>query len=200
MKNEHRGGKGEGFAEERIREEFLALLRKKSVERITVAELCGRCGINRSTFYRHYEDLYALMESVCAEAHARLFYDVIREVDYSENFGETGYSYILRVCERTKENEELYRLLLSGNASSRFQERMAVSAYQFFIAAHEGPTGLRPAETAFLHYQFLVSGVIGIWSAWVQEGCRTPSEALAGAVKEELISFYETMHRLYGRA
>lgn len=44
-----------------IEEQFLAQLREKPLNQITVKELCQRCGINRATFYKHYQDIYDLM-------------------------------------------------------------------------------------------------------------------------------------------
>ena len=37
------------------------LLTKKSFSRITVTELVENCGVNRKTFYYHFEDIYALL-------------------------------------------------------------------------------------------------------------------------------------------
>ena len=35
---------------------FMALLTQKSIEEITVNELCGTAGVRRTTFYKHYRD------------------------------------------------------------------------------------------------------------------------------------------------
>lgn len=44
-----------------LQKHFLALLNKKPLNRITVKELCERSGVNRATFYKHYQDIYDLM-------------------------------------------------------------------------------------------------------------------------------------------
>ena len=36
---------------------FLELLKEKPVAKITVKEICERAEINRSTFYKHYQDV-----------------------------------------------------------------------------------------------------------------------------------------------
>lgn len=44
---------------------FLELLEKKDFAYITVKEICAKAGVNRSTFYLHYETLEDLLsESV----------------------------------------------------------------------------------------------------------------------------------------
>ena len=44
-----------------IRESFLRLLKTRDVESITVSELAREAGINRSTFYRHYDSIFAVL-------------------------------------------------------------------------------------------------------------------------------------------
>ena len=48
-----------------IRAAFEAmLLGGKQISKITVREICEKAGINRSTFYAHYTDVYDLFERV----------------------------------------------------------------------------------------------------------------------------------------
>ena len=42
-------------------EAFLTLLAKKDFEYITVKEICEVAGVNRSTFYLHYETMSDLL-------------------------------------------------------------------------------------------------------------------------------------------
>ena len=42
----------------------MKLLKEKPVNKITVKELCERSQINRATFYTHYSDCFALLESI----------------------------------------------------------------------------------------------------------------------------------------
>ena len=48
--------------EKAIKNAFLELRAGKPLEKITVKELCGLALINKSTFYSHYDDIYALSE------------------------------------------------------------------------------------------------------------------------------------------
>ena len=41
---------------------LLQLLEKKDLEFITVTEITKKAGVNRSTFYLHYENVYELFE------------------------------------------------------------------------------------------------------------------------------------------
>lgn len=45
-----------------MNESLIALLEKKDFEYITVKEICDKAGVNRSTFYLHYETMTDLLE------------------------------------------------------------------------------------------------------------------------------------------
>lgn len=55
-----------------IREAFLQLLDEKALGKITVKDITDRCGINRNTFYYHYQDIPALVEEICAMQVSRI--------------------------------------------------------------------------------------------------------------------------------
>ena len=43
------------------------LLLKKPLNKITINDIAEDCGINRMTFYYHFQDIYDLVEWVCLE-------------------------------------------------------------------------------------------------------------------------------------
>lgn len=45
----------------RMDQAFLELLDRKDMEYITVKEICEKAGVNRSTFYLHYENIGDLL-------------------------------------------------------------------------------------------------------------------------------------------
>ncbi|MDD7718037.1 MAG: TetR/AcrR family transcriptional regulator, partial [Eubacteriaceae bacterium] len=47
-----------------LKESFLTLLKQKPVNKITVKEVCEIAELNRATFYAHYSDCFALLESI----------------------------------------------------------------------------------------------------------------------------------------
>lgn len=51
-------------ADEKIRAAFLQLYEERNIDDITVSGIIRAAGVNRSTFYAHYPDKYALMDAV----------------------------------------------------------------------------------------------------------------------------------------
>ncbi len=61
------------FTKKAIMEAFLVLAAKKPLSKITVKDIVDECGINRNTFYYHFQDIYALVdEFFISEAEAVL--------------------------------------------------------------------------------------------------------------------------------
>lgn len=45
-----------------LAESLKKIMRKKSLSKITVSEIIADCGLNRKTFYYHFEDIYSLLK------------------------------------------------------------------------------------------------------------------------------------------
>ena len=55
-----------------IRETFIELLEEKPLSQITVKMIVEKCGINRNSFYYHYQDIPALIEEMVMEEADRI--------------------------------------------------------------------------------------------------------------------------------
>ena len=55
----------------RMDEALIALLEEKDLEFITVKEICQRAGVNRSTFYLHYETIADLVNEALEQIDRR---------------------------------------------------------------------------------------------------------------------------------
>lgn len=60
------------FTKLAIKNTFIELLEERPLSNITVKDLVAKCGINRNSFYYHYQDLPALIEEIIEEE-AELF-------------------------------------------------------------------------------------------------------------------------------
>lgn len=55
------------FTELAIKNSFIKLLNERPLSKITVKDIVEDCGINRNSFYYHYEDLPTLIEELVTE-------------------------------------------------------------------------------------------------------------------------------------
>jgi AcrR family transcriptional regulator len=57
-----------------ITESFMALMQKKTFQAITVQDIAQQAGINRATFYAHFNDKYALLDHLIRELFLQMLY------------------------------------------------------------------------------------------------------------------------------
>lgn len=55
------------FTKTAIRQAFLKLLEERPLGKITVKDITDKCGINRNSFYYHYQDIPTLLSEIVAE-------------------------------------------------------------------------------------------------------------------------------------
>lgn len=60
------------FTRKAIIESFLQIAGRKPLEKITVRDIVDDCGINRNTFYYYFQDIYAVLEEICADGIAKI--------------------------------------------------------------------------------------------------------------------------------
>ena len=102
----------------RMGESFLTLLAKKDFEYITIKEICEVAGVNRSTFYLHYETMSDLLsESVsrmneqflaCMEKDSDAFSAKLRNCPRDELYLITP-DYLTPYLSYIKNNKRLFR-------------------------------------------------------------------------------------------
>ena len=101
--------------ERAIRNAFLELRAAKPLEKITVKELCSLACINKSTFYSHYEDIYALSQMLESETITTVIKNISsqQESPFKDPDVFTRNLYMALVS-----NHSLINILFSGTEKS----------------------------------------------------------------------------------
>lgn len=55
------------FAKREIKKSFIKLLNERPISQITVKEIVEDCGVNRNSFYYHFQDIPSLLTEICEE-------------------------------------------------------------------------------------------------------------------------------------
>ncbi len=98
-----------------IRNAFMELRSKKPLEKITVKELCQLACINKSTFYSHYADIYALSETLQKETATSIFNGVSPNYDYHHKNLDI---FTRELCLSFISHMEIIKILFSGKEQS----------------------------------------------------------------------------------
>lgn len=110
-----------------LREALIELILEKGVEGITVNEITERAMVNRSTFYRHYEDKTDLLERGIDEMLLELTEQMIpppqdiKDVDLTD---PGSYTNLRLFYNHVKENHTFYRVMLGENGPPGFRLRL----------------------------------------------------------------------------
>lgn len=79
----------------KIREYFLSALSEREPDKITVQEICAHVGINRSSFYLHYRDVYDLLETMSHAAGKAVMEEIERAEIRSPYFFSGEYLVVI---------------------------------------------------------------------------------------------------------
>ena len=104
-----------------IKNAFMELRSKKALEKISVKELCELACINKSTFYSHYADIYALSEALEIETVNMIISSIPKDIDYT-HFNPEAFSREL--CIAFMSHFSIIKVLFSGNDDGRLANRL----------------------------------------------------------------------------
>ena len=154
---------------------LLELLEKKDIEFITVTEITKKAGVNRSTFYLHYDNIYDLFEETIEfldKEFADAFNsDMAHKVASKNDAFLITEEFLVPYLNFCKKNRRVLKLV--HKKPILFQnEKMYGRIYE---------TVLYPAISQFLddeiekiyNLEFFTQGVAGIIRKWVELDCET---------------------------
>ncbi|MCI9124862.1 MAG: TetR/AcrR family transcriptional regulator [Eubacterium sp.] len=121
--------------EKAIKNAFIELRSQKPLEKITVRELCTLACINKSTFYAHYADIYALSAALESETVASVLKDVAYAQPYS---AENPEAFTKALCLSFLSHSSLIQILFSGKEqgclASKLEAEIKKTIYQTYPA------------------------------------------------------------------
>ncbi len=175
----------------RMDQAFLELLEKKDMEYITVKEICESAGVNRSTFYLHYETIGDLLaESVqyinqqfqeYMKLGAERFVSKIRECPLEELYLVTP-TYLIPYLEYIRQNKRLFRTALKNSGSlglDKTYNRMMRHVFLPIMERFQIPESDREYMAAFY-----ISGLMAILSEWLKHDCEDSMEHICAIMEQ----------------
>ena len=162
----------------RMDEALIALLEKKDFEYITIKEICDTAGVNRSTFYLHYENTSDLLkETTRYILDKHLSYYEIDKERISLQFKTCKQEELLFITEAylmpylmfIKDNQRLFKVAVKQFHSMNMDEvysRMFVHVFSPILARF----GVPEAERSYV-MKFYLTGVFAIVMEWLNNNC-----------------------------
>ena len=174
----------------RMDEALLALLEEKDLEYITVKEICHRAGVNRSTFYLHYETIADLVDETLEMINQRFrSYFPQQEEEILGNMGNrerenlvlVTREYLLPYLRFIRDNKKVYRAAFRNPSSMQAHTRYGELKQQILgpiLERFEIPAAQRPYYMAYY-----VEGIIAIVKEWLRQDCADEVEMIADIIE-----------------
>lgn len=164
-----------------IQVNFVSLLKQKSINKITVKEICEMAEINRATFYKYYLDAFDLLDKIEEEILKEL--QETMQHSLKDGINKT----LVQMLEKMKENGDLYTTLFSGNGDTGFALKIFRICYAEFSAyiSCQFPK-LTQVQQAWV-YIYAAQGSSGILQYWISDGMSESPKDVAEFI-EKLIS------------
>lgn len=165
---------------------LISLLKTKSLEYITVSEICKIAGVNRSTFYLHYETVTDLLtETTRYLLNDFLSYFSTDLKSVALNLSTCSSEELYFICDRylnpyltyIKEHKEVFAVAVTHNEALGFKDvykRMFKNIFNPILSRFNYPDSDR--RYVMMYY---LSGINAIVSEWLKDGCKKPIEEIS---------------------
>ncbi len=163
--------------EEAIIGAFFLLLDEKDPWHISVSDIVKRAGIVRSTFYNHYKDMPALINTIEDNTVNDVF--VMMKQFHPHGSRELCRSYFLSMCNYAQENKFLSDMFVSSNAFGYLEKSLKMFHKYISETLPRIPATKENEEGIGFAIAYTIGGVIGILHKWIKDDFDLPAEDVA---------------------
>ena len=158
-------------SKERIEKAFVALIQTNVLEKITVSTLCKEAGLNRTTFYANYLDIYDLADKV----RENLERDVTTLYQDETTYGYNSNDY-LRLFQHMRDNQLFYQTYFKLGYDQQYR-----------ILQYDTNLAEKHFNNKHIHYhlEFFRAGFNSIVKLWLEHGCVESPEEMNEIIEME---------------
>jgi len=164
-----------------MNEALISLLDKKDFKYITIKDICLKAGINRSTFYLHYESIDDLLNE-CSTYITNKFYNYLNtyirdkniasKIDFAsiENLYFMTPEYLVPYLTFIKENKKLYSTMMNYSTTLKLDKSYNKMFKEIFNPILERFNVDEYKREYIL--SFFLSGIKAIVGIWLKNDCK----------------------------
>lgn len=170
---------------------LVELLNKKDYEFITIKEICKRAGVNRSTFYLHYDTVDDLLNETieninkaflsCFSQNTREFSEKLKSTNLDDLVFITP-EYLVPYLNFIKENKMVYQVSAKHpNLMQSFAKFDYLKLYILTPIFNKFNIDINKRNYFSSYY---INGIFGIVNEWIKGGCKTEIDNLCNIIIE----------------
>ncbi|MCQ2382860.1 MAG: TetR/AcrR family transcriptional regulator [Clostridia bacterium] len=162
---------------------LVELLNKKDYEFITIKEICEKAGVNRSTFYLHYESVADLLEECIDNINKKfLTYFKINTKDFVERINDFNCNefnfitpeYLTPYLTYVRDNKIIHKTVIKHSAIMKSQQKFyALNQYIFSPIFKRFGVDTKTQSYMIAYY---INGVYAIIQEWIKNDCKDDIE------------------------
>lgn len=174
----------------RMDEAFLELLEKKDFAYITVKEICAKAGVNRSTFYLHYETVndllaestrYIIDQFIEAMPHDTAEFIAKLQTRPLEELYLITPEYLAPYLNYIKEHRQVFRTTLEQASVLGLNDAyLSLNSHVFTPILDR--FHIQPSEQKYM-MPFYINGLMGIINEWLKEDCKDSVEQIISVMR-----------------
>ncbi|MCD8048206.1 MAG: TetR family transcriptional regulator C-terminal domain-containing protein [Clostridia bacterium] len=144
-----------------LKESLLELMAKKPISKITIKEICDSADLNRTTFYSHYADQFALLEEIENDAIEKTdaFLAQIGDNENRLSIFEEFFTYI-------KSDVKVFSVLLRTDIDNTFKLRF-VEVCIAHLSKYDYHENLSDNDKDYI-YRFIFMGALSVLEKWIE--------------------------------
>lgn len=166
---------------------LLILLEKKEYDYITIKDICEKAGVNRSTFYLHYQNIDDLLVETIENAEKKLLakYDNYQSFKIDKNTKKEDLfmftkEYVLPYLDFLKENKRIY-ILANKKKNLLRVDQTTSKLYTNFLSKVLEKFEVPENERKYI-ISFFMSGIHAIINTWLKNDCKDSEEFIADLI------------------
>lgn len=157
-----------------IRSAMFELLETKSLDSITVTNICAIADINRGTFYKYYRDVYDLFEKTEND----FIEEIYALISKSEATCSEMPDFFAHVFHILSENSDYVQIAKNREFTERFtQKLLSVVLPQINQLIINNDPDASQEEVKFLS-EYIIGGCTYVIAAWIRDNMKTPAERM----------------------
>jgi probable dihydroxyacetone kinase regulator len=150
-----------------------ALMAEMDFGRISVGDICGKCGMSRKSFYYHFRDKYDLVNWI-------FYTEFISRVTLGA--APDGRVFLADICAYFHENRAFYVNAFGVEGQNSFTEFFAETLHPFVFAYVQERVGAREYSDFFC--TFYTDALRVAITQWLKQGAHIPPDRFAQLLEQ----------------
>ena len=149
----------------------------KPFDKISISDITSACGLNRQTFYYHFQDKYELLSWIYYNENFARMTENISFENWDERILkmlEIMQAEKAFYCNTLKEQEHTFESYLFEMAKALFEEAIEKLDERKHLTAHE----------LEFYAEFYAYGICGVIISWAQKGMKMTPQSVATHLKK----------------